>query len=141
MKYINFKPRSVKTVVFAIVIFLGGFVGNHLSGDLWQNSKCKPATTPVTTCDCPLGPNHHDRCEGTLPKIANMYGGVTCQGEYNSTCDYGNGSQNKNACGKVVMCPCLTCGTPLIMGCNDPCEVFPNKPPCSNSWGECTYIP
>lgn len=141
MKNINYRALPVKVVLFALVILLGSFLGNHLSGDVWQNSKCKTATTPVTTCDCPLGPNHNDRCKGTLPKIGNMHGGVTCQGEYNSTCDYGNGEQNKNECGIVVMCSCVTCGTPLIMGCPNPCTEFPLKTPCTNSWGECTYTP
>ncbi len=140
MQLIRTNRLSILTFLAVASVIIGSTVGNCLIGDIWQNNKCKPTTVPVFGCDCPLGPGHNDRCEGTLPKTGNMYGGVSCQTESGSTCDYGS-SENKNACGRVVMCPCLTCGQPLIMGCQNGCTVFNDKPPCLNSWGECTYVP
>ena len=117
---------------------IAGIGGNYLIGETtFPNAICGPAAMPVTSCECPLGAGHADRCEGTLPKNGgNMYGNVMCSAQPGSSCL--SGATGMNSCGRIAMCPCITCGTPIyILGCG--CTIFNNKPPCSNTWGNCAY--
>lgn len=119
---------------FAMAVSVGA---SQSFAQVLTNFMCVPIAAPVTTCDCPLGPHHADRCEGSLPKSGNMYGDVACTAIPAVNCDAGGGG-GANPCGRVVMCPCIACGTPIIfLGCT--CVVFEDKPPCQNTWGGCVY--
>lgn len=126
---------SLPQFVGIMCMLIAGLGVGKAIGQTYQNFQCVPIAAPVTGCECPLGADHADRCEGTLPKSGNMYGDVACTAMPDYECESGSGM---NPCGRVVMCPCITCGEPLIyLGCT--CEVFDDKPPCINSWGSCAY--
>lgn len=106
----------------------------------FTNSVCKPTTTPVATCNCPVAPGAPiiDRCEGTLPVAGSQYyGDVACMPQGTVSCYSSSG--NSNACGRVVKCDCIAdCNTPIMfLGCG--CQVFEDKPHCQSTWGQCQW--
>ena len=136
---IQFTGRRLCVASFVLVCFACGIA--QLPGDiLFPNSKCLPAAMPVTTCGCPAtGPDHPDRCEGTLPKVGTMYGNVDCFSESNSNCT--KTTQLANSCGRIAMCPCVTCSEGLYeIPCG--CTIFTieQKPPCTTKWGNCVWV-
>jgi hypothetical protein len=131
--------RQVKyweLALLSLSIFLGTVA---LADAPYENCRCGPTTEPVISCECPLGTSHNDRCKGTLPKEgSHYYGNVTCVAQSGSSCSWFPGG-GQNACGIVVMCPSLTCGTPITYYDESQCVDHPEKPPCTNTWGACAY--
>lgn len=132
--------RLGECLLFATAVL----VSSVCCATVYQDSKCQPIAAPVTSCECPLGENHPDRCEGSLPKNGGtMYGDVGCQLFPGTTCTDGSGNQND--CGRVAICT-IPQGT--TVQCKDqtvtlPCTIFTpaQKTPCVNTWGNCTYPP